>query len=58
MPGVSRKEIMGCLAALGLTAVAVALGVAMSALMGLLMSIATIIVTSAVGFVAFLLLLI
>lgn len=49
---------MGCLAALGLTAVAVAAGVAMSALTGLFMSIATIIVTSVVGFVAFLLLLI
>lgn len=49
---------MGCLAAVGLTAVAVALGVAMSALTALLMSLATTIVTSAIGFIAFLLILI
>lgn len=49
---------MGCLAAIGLTWIAVAVGVAMSALTGLFMSIATTIVTSAVGFIALLLLLI
>jgi hypothetical protein len=49
---------MGCLAALGLTAIAAALGVAMSALTGLFMGLATTIATSAIGFIAFLLILI
>lgn len=49
---------MGCLAAVGLTAIAVALGAGMSALTGLFMSLATTIVTSIIGFIAFLLVLI
>jgi len=49
---------MGCLAALGLTAVVVALGAGMTVLAGLFMTLATIIVTSIVGFIAFLLVLI
>jgi len=49
---------MGCLAALGLTAVVVAIGAGMSALTGLFMGLATTIATSIIGFIAFLLLLI
>jgi hypothetical protein len=49
---------MGCLAAVGLTAVVLALGAGMSALTGLFMSLATAMVTSMIGFIAFLLILI
>ena len=49
---------MGCLAALGLTAVVVAIGASMSALTGLFMGLATTIATSIIGFIAFLLVLI
>jgi hypothetical protein len=49
---------MGCLAALGLTAVVVAIGAGMSALTGLFMALATTMVTSIIGFIAFLLILI
>ena len=48
---------MGCLAALGLTAVVVALGAGMSALTGVFMGLATTIATSMIGFIAFLLIL-
>ena len=49
---------MGCLAAVGLTAIVVAMAAGMSALTGLFMGLATTIVTSAIGFIAFLLVLI
>ncbi|MDH4269700.1 MAG: hypothetical protein OEV52_05320 [Dehalococcoidia bacterium] len=49
---------MGCLAAVGLTAIVVAMGAGMTALTGLLMGLATTIATSMVGFIAFLLVLI
>jgi len=49
---------MGCLAAVGLTAVVVALGAGMSALTGLFIGLATTIVTAMIGFIAFLLVLI
>ena len=49
---------MGCLAAVGLTAIVIALGAGMSALTGLFMGVATTIVTSIIGFIAFLLVLI
>ena len=49
---------MGCLTALGLTGVVVVIGAGMTALTGLLMGLATTMVTSIVGFIAFLLLLI
>jgi len=49
---------MGCLMAVGLTAIVVAMGAGMSALTGLLMGLATTIVTSVIGFIAFLLVLI
>jgi hypothetical protein len=49
---------MGCLAALGLTAVVVGIGAGMTALTGLFMGLATTIATSMIGFIAFLLILI
>jgi len=49
---------MGCMAALGLTAVVVAIGAGMSAVTGLFMGLATAIATSMIGFIAFLLVLI
>ena len=49
---------MGCLAAVGLTAIVVTLGAAMSSLTGVFMTIATAIATGVIGLVAFLLLLI
>jgi hypothetical protein len=49
---------MGCLAAVGLTAIVVALGAGMSALTGLFMGLATTMVTAVIGFIAFLLILI
>ena len=49
---------MGCLVAVGLTAIVVALGAAMSSLTGVFMTIATAIATGVIGLVAFLLLLI
>ena len=48
---------MGCLAAVGLTAVVVALGAGMSALTGVFMGLAATIATSMIGFIAFLLIL-
>jgi hypothetical protein len=49
---------MGCLAAVGLTAVVVALGASVSGLTGLLMGLGTAMVTAVIGFIAFLLILI
>jgi hypothetical protein len=49
---------MGCLAAVGLTAIVVAMGAGMTALTGLLMGLATAMVTAVIGFIAFLLVLI
>jgi len=49
---------MGCLVAIGLTAIVVAVGAGMSALTGLFMGLATTMVTAVVGFLAFLLILI
>jgi hypothetical protein len=49
---------MGCLAAVGLTGAVIAIGAVMSALTGLFMALATTIVTSIIGFIAFLLVLI
>lgn len=49
---------MGCLVALGLTGIVVALGAAMSGLSGLLMALGTAMVTAVIGFISFLLILI
>jgi len=49
---------MGCLVAVGLVAIVVAMGAGMSALTGLLMAVGTIMVTAVIGFMAFLLMLI
>ena len=49
---------MGCLIALGLTGIVVAMGAGMSALTGLLMGVGTAMVTAVIGFIAFLLVLI
>lgn len=49
---------MGCLVAVALTAVVVAVGAGMSALTGLLMGLGTTMVTAVIGFIAFLLVLI
>jgi hypothetical protein len=49
---------MGCLIALGLTGIVVAMGAGMSALTGLLMGLGTAMVTAVIGFIAFLLVLI
>lgn len=49
---------MGCLVAIGLTAIVVAVGAGISALTGLFMGLATTMVTAVVGFLAFLLILI
>ena len=49
---------MGCLVAGALTVIVVAVGAGMSALTGLLMGLATTIITSVIGFIAFLLVLI
>ncbi len=49
---------MGCLVAVGLVAIVVAMGAGMTALTGLLMGIATTMVTAVIGFMAFLLVLI
>jgi hypothetical protein len=49
---------MGCLVALGLTGIVVALGAGMSGLTGLLMALGTAMVTAVIGFITFLLILI
>jgi hypothetical protein len=49
---------MGCLLAVGLTTIVVAMGAGMSALTGLLMGLGTAMVTAVIGFISFLLVLI
>jgi len=49
---------MGCLVAIGLTGVVVAMGAGMTVLTGLLMGLGTAMVTAVIGFIAFLLVLI
>lgn len=49
---------MSCLVAFALTTIVAAMGVGMSVLTGLFMGLATTIVTSVIGFIAFLLVLI
>jgi hypothetical protein len=49
---------MGCLIAVGLTGIVVAMGAGMTVLTGLLMGVGTAMVTAVIGFIAFLLVLI
>jgi hypothetical protein len=49
---------MGCLIAIGLTGIVVAMGAGMTVLTGLLMGVGTAMVTAVIGFIAFLLVLI
>jgi len=49
---------MGCLVAVALTAIVVAVGAGMSVLTGLLMGLGTVMVTAVIGFISFLLVLI
>ena len=49
---------MGCLTAIGLTGIVVAMGAGMTVLTGLLMGLGTAMVTAVIGFIAFLLVLI